>query len=218
MQRTTEYTTGTIEADSARSAAPKPAIIDTVLIKVASRCNIDCTYCYVYHLGDENWLNLPKTIANDTISAVGSSLAELSHRQSRAFSVVLHGGEPLLLGDKRLDFVLSKLRASIPSRYPVGIQTNGLLLSDSILDICVRHSVTVAVSLDGPADINDALRVDHRARGTFERVMAGVALLDQRKERKQLYAGLLAVIDPSSDPEAIYGCWFSFGPIDVATN
>lgn len=204
MQRTIEYTTGTIEADSTSSTALKPAIVDTVLIKVASRCNIDCTYCYVYHLGDENWLNLPKIIADDTIYAVASSLGELSQSQTRAFSIVLHGGEPLLLGTKKLDFVLEKLRASVPSSYPIGIQTNGLLISDSVLDICVRHNATVAVSLDGPADINDAHRVDHRARGTFERVMAGIALLNQRTERKKLYAGLLAVINPTSNPETIY--------------
>ena len=29
--------------------------IDTVLLKVASRCNLDCSYCYVYNMGDEAW-------------------------------------------------------------------------------------------------------------------------------------------------------------------
>ena len=56
-----------------------------------------------------------------------------------------------------VDYLLGKLRASVPSSYPIGIQTNGLLISDSVLDICVRHNVTVAVSLDGPAEINDII-------------------------------------------------------------
>ena len=182
----------------------KPAIVDTVLLKVASRCNINCTYCYVYHLGDENWRNLPKLIADNTIGAIADSLGNLSQRQSRAFSIVLHGGEPLLLGEKKLNYLLASLRTRIPAHYPIGIQTNGLLISDPILDICVRYNTTVAVSLDGPANINDAHRVDHRARGTYERVMAGIALLNGRKERKDLFAGLLAVINPTSNPETIY--------------
>lgn len=30
---------------------PSAVLVDTVLLKVASRCSIDCSYCYVYHLG-----------------------------------------------------------------------------------------------------------------------------------------------------------------------
>ena len=33
--------------------------LDTVLLKVASRCNLDCSYCYVYHMGDEAWRDQP---------------------------------------------------------------------------------------------------------------------------------------------------------------
>ena len=35
-------------------------VIDTVLLKVASRCNLDCSYCYVYHMGDDGWRYQPK--------------------------------------------------------------------------------------------------------------------------------------------------------------
>ena len=81
MQHTTGYTTDTIEADNTASSNLKPAIVDTVLLKVASRCNINCTYCYVYHLGDENWRKLPKIIADETVCAIATSLACIIHEQ-----------------------------------------------------------------------------------------------------------------------------------------
>ena len=34
--------------------------IDTVLVKLASRCNLDCDYCYVYRMGDDAWRLQPK--------------------------------------------------------------------------------------------------------------------------------------------------------------
>src|SRR5271165_2651956 len=72
--------------------------IDTVLIKTASRCNLNCTYCYVYNLGDDGWRSQPRRMSPDVLSAVVDHVGELSHAQSRPLSVVLHGGEPLLLG------------------------------------------------------------------------------------------------------------------------
>ena len=69
--------------------------IDTVLLKVASRCNLDCSYCYVYHMGDESWRSLPKRMSKETQALVVAELGSLMRAQSRPFSVVLHGGEKL---------------------------------------------------------------------------------------------------------------------------
>jgi len=69
--------------------------IDTVLLKVASRCNINCGYCYVYNMGDASWANMPKSMSVQTVSAVARALHELSQLQRRRFAVVLHGGGAL---------------------------------------------------------------------------------------------------------------------------
>ena len=65
--------------------------LDTVLIKVASRCNINCSYCYVYNMGDSGWMDMPSQISDDTTQAVARALAELTRIQDRRFAVVLHG-------------------------------------------------------------------------------------------------------------------------------
>ena len=49
--RPTTGTTGERDAMSGGESLP----IDTILLKTASRCNIACTYCYVYQLGDQGW-------------------------------------------------------------------------------------------------------------------------------------------------------------------
>ena len=87
--------------------------IDTVLLKVANRCNLDCSYCYVYNMGDETWRSLPKRMSPKTERAVATGLGALLRSQGRDFSVVLHGGEPLLLGAPRLSSLLSRS----PTRY-----------------------------------------------------------------------------------------------------
>ena len=178
--------------------------IDTILLKVASRCNINCSYCYVFNMGDDNWSRLQKRISTETIDAFSASLKRLASYQDSIFSIVLHGGEPLLLGRQGLEYLLSSLRRAVSPDYPIGIQTNGILLTPEILDICSVYRATVAVSLDGPREIHDRFRLDKSGKGTFDRVLRGIALLQEHPDRHFLDTGLLAVIDPSSNPAEVY--------------
>jgi uncharacterized protein len=178
--------------------------VDTVLLKVASRCNLDCSYCYVYHMGDESWRTLPKRLAAGTQALVAAELGALMRAQGRPFSIVLHGGEPLLLGLPRIKSLLTALRGALGETCGISIQTNGVLISDAILDLCVEYDVTLSVSLDGPPPVHDRFRVDLRQRSTHAKVVAGLQRLQAHPAAERLFSGLLCVVDPTSDPEAVY--------------
>src|SRR5215210_5664837 len=96
--------------------------IDTVLIKVASRCNINCSYCYVYNMGDRGWANMPRLISHETMRVVVRRLKDLTRAQDRPFAIVLHGGEPLLLGPTNLRYLISLLRGVLPGECAVSLQ------------------------------------------------------------------------------------------------
>ncbi len=68
--------------------------LDTILLKVASRCNINCSYCYVYQQGDMSWQGMPKHMSASTVENVIRQLAALHEDQEHPFAVILHGGEP----------------------------------------------------------------------------------------------------------------------------
>src|SRR5205085_11611440 len=140
------------------------------------RCNIDCSYCYVYHMGDIGWARGPKVMSRETCEAAAEGLARLTNEQARPFEIVLHGGEPLLLGTANLDFVISTLRSNLPD-HSISIQTNGILITKDILDVCARGRVALSVSLDGPRHIHDQNRVGFSGEGTFDKVLAGIAKL-----------------------------------------
>ena len=118
--------------------------------------------------------------------------------------MVLHGGEPLLLGAKRLDRVLSTLADALDVRSSLNIQTNGILISEPILDVCGKHGATLSVSLDGPAHVHDRHRVGHQSQPTHARVLEGIDTLRNHAESKSLFSGLLAVVDPTSNPAEVY--------------
>ena len=183
--------------------------IDTVLLKTASRCNIACSYCYVYQQGDQGWRRQPPMMSQSTIDATVCRLDELRQAQDRDFAVVLHGGEPLLLREVLLARLLTGLRARLPVGCSVSVQTNGTLLSDRRLDILADARATVSVSLDGPAKINDARRVGLDRGGTFEATLAGIQRLQRHPAAKRLFSGTLSVVEPSTDPGEVY--WFLRG-------
>jgi uncharacterized protein len=189
--------------------------LDTVLIKVASRCNINCSYCYVYNMGDNGWAEMPNQISRETARAVARALKELSRLQSKPFAVVLHGGEPLLLGPEKLRYVISLLRGVLPVECAVSLQTNGILISDEILKLCSETRTTISVSLDGPRHIHDRFRVGHTGKGTYDKVLAGLERLRLHPDSKFLFTGLLAVVDPESDPAEVYSFFKSFDPPSV---
>jgi uncharacterized protein len=186
-----------------------PVPIDTVLLKVASRCNIACSYCYVYQLGDHGWQRQPPAMSQATIDAIVSRLDELRRAQDRDFAVVLHGGEPLLLGEALLARLLTRLRARLPVECTLSVQTNGTLLTDPLLDLFVDAGATVSVSLDGPKKINDSRRVRFDQGGTFEATLSGIRCLQRHPAAARLFSGTLSVVEPSTDPSDVY--WFLRG-------
>jgi uncharacterized protein len=179
--------------------------IDTVLLKVASRCNLDCSYCYIYHLADEGWRRQPKLMSVAVVEAVAAALGNQLRQQGTPFSVVLHGGEPLLVGTKRLDELCSLLRTALPHPCGIHLQTNGTLLTNAVLDVLIRSDVGISISIDGPETAHDRFRRDHRGRGSYARVATAIGRVMGRPDARGLFAGVLAVIDPKSDPETVYG-------------
>ena len=178
--------------------------IDTVLLKVASRCNLNCEYCYFYRSPDQGWLRQPVRMSWETIDAVIARLAELREHQQRPLAVVLHGGEPLLLGKSRLDRLLKGLRSELGQESTIALQTNGTLVNDELIELFSETRTVVGVSIDGPSDVNDIFRVDHRGRSSFSSTVDAIGRLLDHPRQAEFFRGVLAVIDPHSDPTAVY--------------
>ena len=115
---------------------------------------------------------------------------------------MFHGGEPLLFPKRRFDAFLKKLRA-VEERTGCmikrGVTTNAILVDDEWIGLFKEHDISVTVSLDGPAEINDKFRVDFKGRGTLAQTLEGLALL----RAAGLDPGLISVCNPGTDPEKV---------------
>jgi uncharacterized protein len=166
-------------------------------------------------MGDTSWASIPKQMSSETMMAVVKALSDLACAQHRRFAVVLHGGEPLMLGHAKLDFLLTALRKALSADYPCSIQTNGMLITEEILNVCAKHHTSLGVSIDGPRHVHDRYRVDHTGAGTYDKVLEGVARLRNHPNADFLYAGVLAVIDPTSNPHEVYNFFKQIAPPSI---
>lgn len=191
-------------ADASRPSRPALPFY-TFLLKVASRCNLDCDYCYVYRSPDQSWRARPHfmepAVANDTIRRIAEHVAA---HQLEEVDVVFHGGEPLLAGPERLDLLAGLVRAGVPAKVNLAVQTNGTLLTPQILDVLERHQIRVGMSLDGPVANNDRHRLDHGGRSSHKAVLNALDLIRSQPRWERLFGGFLAVIDLRNDPVELY--------------
>lgn len=203
-----------LDVEMLRARGWRPVALREFVLKVHQRCNLACDYCYVYTMADQSWRDRPRTMRRDIWRAAARRIAEHATAHDLPHvRVVLHGGEPLLLGHRQLAALLTDLRAGMPAgtRLSIGIQTNGVLLNDRTLGLLHEHQVSVGVSLDGDQGAHDRHRLRADGTGSFTQVAAALDLLRQPAHRTR-YAGLLSTVDLRTDPVGCYESLLAFAP------
>ncbi|RBM23267.1 FxsB family cyclophane-forming radical SAM/SPASM peptide maturase [Streptomyces sp. PT12] len=184
------------------------------IVKVNSRCNLACRYCYMYFAADEGWRRQPVTASAATLAATARRIGEhaAAHRLP-AVSLVLHGGEPLLTDPAVLGAFADDVRAAVPEGCAVhpAVQTNGVLLTEDKLAALAAHGITVGLSLDGGLARHNAQRVDHAGRPSWPGVLRAARLL-ARPAHRASWAGVLSVIDLATDPIEAYRSLLALDP------
>ena len=184
----------------------RPTPFRQYVLKIHSRCNLACDYCYLYTMADQSWRARPVTMLSEILTQTARRIAESTLRHGLTeVSVVFHGGEPLLAGSDLIAFAAAELRISVPPgvRVQLSLQTNGVLLTRDFLNVLLEHDVSVGVSLDGDREAHDLHRRSRNGRGSHRETVRGLSLLRTEPFRR-LFAGILCTIDLAADPIATY--------------
>jgi uncharacterized protein len=184
------------------------------IVKIHSRCDLACDYCYMYEMADQSWRDRPRRMSDETAELTAARIGEhvRAHRLPR-IGLVLHGGEPLLAGRDLISRLVTAVRRSAGDgvQVDVSVQTNAVGLDDSYLRFFTEFGIEVGVSLDGTAEDHDRHRRFAGGRGSHPAVSAGLMRLTAPPYR-HLFSGLLCTIDLRSDPIVSYRALAQFEP------
>lgn len=143
-------------------------------------CNLDCKYCFF--LSKESLYPGSRfRMSDEVLEAYVRQIIE--SQAGPQVSLAFQGGEPTLMG---LDFfrravALAQQYAPRGAQIEYSLQTNGTLLNEAWCDFFREHNFLIGLSLDGPAAMHDAYRVDKGGAPTFDRVMRAARLLQARR-------------------------------------
>ncbi|WP_082384034.1 radical SAM protein [Chryseobacterium sp. ERMR1:04] len=176
-------------------------MVTSFVLKVASRCNLNCSYCYMYNLGDKTYLKQPKFMSIHTIKTFAEKLSGYSKENGlRSFQIVFHGGEPLLFPK---EFYKESIRIFTEtlndSYFDFVIQTNGVGLDEDWYALFNELNIRVGISMDGPKEYHDKYRVFHNGKGSYDEVRNAIQIgLDKGMH------GVLSVVNLNITPLELY--------------
>jgi len=157
-------------------------------LHLTTACNLRCSYCYS-----------PPTLGPHMSSKVIQAALELAARlNERTCGIAFFGGEPLLHMDGIRETVSRARRMEEDGRvrFHFKITTNGLSLTDEVLDYSVRESIPVAMSFDGVREAHDRHRRTPKGGPSYELLLPRLRKLLERRP----YSSVLTVVTPETAP------------------
>lgn len=121
----------------------KKSIPFVIILKITQRCNLNCKYCYSKTKSNIISSNIIDIICNKILSF------------KKPVQIIFHGGEPLLEFNK-IKYIVLKLKDK--NNISFSVQTNGILLSKSVIDFFKNYNVNVCISIDGPKEFHNLYR------------------------------------------------------------
>ncbi|MBU6997631.1 MAG: radical SAM protein [Theionarchaea archaeon] len=135
-------------------------------------CNLACTYCYQGH-GDV----MGKTMSTETARRAVEFIKKNAVGR-KSLGINFYGGEPLLFPD--IPFGILEQIKQFTDENGIYLSTsftsNGTLFTEEIVKNLKDFEHEVQITFCGSREVHDAVRVDKKGNGTYERLMDVISL------------------------------------------
>lgn len=152
-----------------------------LLIKPASSlCNLRCKYCFYEDEAQNRTQHSMGIMKEEMADTLVRQVFEAVDSDG-AVSFAFQGGEPTVAGLPYFRHFVEQVKQCRPAgvRVSFAIQTNGTLLNEDWARFLKAEGFLVGLSVDGFREAHETHRVDAEGNGTWKRVLAAKALLDQ---------------------------------------
>ncbi len=147
----------------------------TLILNIASGCNLSCTYCYKADL---------ETLSNSgnmTFETASKSIEHLydGAPNQKVYNITFFGGEPLSNFSliKEVTLYAVKFFEEKNAVVDFSMTTNATLLTKEIIEFFKEYRFGITISMDGPKYIHNKTRLTNSGTGSYDSVRKKAELL-----------------------------------------
>lgn len=169
----------------AKEFKKRQSVIKALCLHVAHDCNLACKYCFAC----EGEYHGPKGLMSFEVGKLALDYL-VEHSGSRKnLEVDFFGGEPSLNFEvvKQLVAYGREKEKETGKNFRFTYTTNGIILTDEIMDFCNKEMSNVVLSLDGRREVNDRMRVNRGGAGSYDTIVPKFQKFIEKREGKDYY-------------------------------
>lgn len=156
----------------------KDFMVRKLALVLTSSCNMRCKYCYAnYGMYDY------EEAADMTTDKLYCILSYFVKNFKGISAIQFFGGEPTLKEElifETVDYFEKLVLQNEIKEMPIfGIVTNGVYISEKLIDYFKRYHFLVTLSLDGPHLVNDTQRIDCSGQGKYKIIYSNIKKMQE---------------------------------------
>lgn len=163
----------------------RSTVVKALCLHVAHTCNLNCSYCFA---AQGKFHGKAGLMPFETGKRALDFLIENSGTR-RNLEVDFFGGEPLLNFEvcKQLVAYARSIEKEHGKNFRFTLTTNGIGITDEVIEWANRECYNVVLSLDGRREVNDRFRRDISGCGSYDRIVPKFQKLVAARGGKNYY-------------------------------
>ena len=194
--------------------ARRETCVKALCLNVAHDCNLRCSYCFA----DEGEYRGRRGLMSEEVGKQALDFLVAHSGTRRQLEVDFFGGEPLMNFDviKKIVAYGRALESEHDKRFRFTLTTNGVLLTDEVMEFVNREMHNLVLSIDGRKAVHDRMRPFAGGKGSYDIVEKRLRrAVRMRGDRSYYVRGTFTRYNPDFAKDVLHLADLGFTQISV---
>ncbi len=163
----------------------RQTVVKALCLHIAHDCNLACRYCFA---GEGEYKGDRSLMSYETgKQALDFLVSHSGHRHN--LEVDFFGGEPLLNFEvvKQLVAYGRQLEKANDKHFRFTLTTNGVLLTDDVIEFANREMDNIVLSIDGRKEVHDRMRPFKNGTGSYDLIIDKFKKTAESRNQEKYY-------------------------------
>ena len=163
----------------------RETVVKALCLHIAHDCNLACRYCFA----EEGEYKGKRGLMSYEVGKQALDFLIANSANRRNLEVDFFGGEPLMNFKVVKELVeYGREQEKIhDKKFRFTLTTNGVLLSDDIIEFANKEMSNVVLSIDGRKEVHDYMRPSHNGKGSYDLILPKFKKLAESRKQDNYY-------------------------------